>query len=221
MQVESNKYNKLVNKIISIVVLQFVGHLLSSCMVGLMAPSSRGLNHMLHDPGLLQSEPLLPWQATADPCLHRRHSNTKKQVWLSLCVVSGVWCEQGLVWVLQVSLAGMVFYSKYDSAPPIVFLGHLPCPWTWDIFFLVGSNILLSMVLQQQNATLEFLQEKMRARPSTLASCLLGCNLKINRKISVHFQGKPFNITVNQPISQPLMLKKLKLNGSMKTYKTF
>ena len=221
MQVESNKYNKLVNKIISIVVLQFVGHLLSSCMVGLMAPSSRGLNHMLHDPGLLQSEPLLPWQATADPCLHRRHSNTKKQVWLSLCVVSGVWCEQGLVWVLQASLAGMVFYSKYDSAPPIVFLGHLPCPWTWDIYFLVGSNILLSMVLQQQIATLEFLQEKMRARPSTLASCLLGCNLKINRKISVHFQGKPFNITVNQPISQPLMLKKLKLNGSMKTYNTF
>ena len=54
------------------------------------------------------------------------------------------------------------------------------------------------MVLQQQIATLEFLQEKMRARPSTLASCLLGCNLKINRKISVHFQGKPFNITVNQ-----------------------
>ena len=26
----------------------------------------------------------------------------------------------------------------------------------------------------------------------------LGCNLKHDRMISVHFQGKPFNITVNQ-----------------------
>ena len=25
---------------------------------------------------------------------------------------------------------------------------------------------------------------------------VLGCNLKNNRRISVHFQGKPFNITV-------------------------
>ena len=27
---------------------------------------------------------------------------------------------------------------------------------------------------------------------------VLGCNLKNNRRISVHFQGKPFNITVIQ-----------------------
>ena len=45
---------------------------------------------------------------------------------------------------------------------------------------------------------------------------VLGCNLKNNRIISVHFQGKPFSITVIQ-----VMLKKLKLNGSMKIYKTF
>ena len=38
--------------------------------------------------------------------------------------------------------------------------------------------------------------------------------------ISVHFQGKPFNITVIQVyMPQPLMLKKLKLNGSIKTYR--
>ena len=48
---------------------------------------------------------------------------------------------------------------------------------------------------------------------------VLGCNLKNDRMISVHFQGKPFNITVIQVI-QPATLKKLKLNGSMKTYKT-
>ena len=38
--------------------------------------------------------------------------------------------------------------------------------------------------------------------------------------ISVRFQGKPFNITVIHVYVQ-VTLKKLKLNGSMKTYKTF
>ena len=37
--------------------------------------------------------------------------------------------------------------------------------------------------------------------------------------ISIHFQGKPFDITVIQVYA--LTSKKLKLNGSMKTYKTF
>ena len=50
---------------------------------------------------------------------------------------------------------------------------------------------------------------------------VLGCNLKNDRMISVHFQGKPFNITVIQVYAQPVTLKKLKLNGSTKTYKTF
>ena len=31
-----------------------------------------------------------------------------------------------------------------------------------------------------------------------LRNAVLGCNLKNNRMISVHFQGKPFNITVIQ-----------------------
>ena len=50
----------------------------------------------------------------------------------------------------------------------------------------------------------------------------LGCNLKNDRMISVHFQGKPFSITIIQVKSmpQPLMPKKVKLNGSM-IYKTF
>ena len=39
--------------------------------------------------------------------------------------------------------------------------------------------------------------------------------------ISVRFQGKPFNIMVIQAYAQPVMLKKLKLNSFMKTYKTF
>ena len=51
-------------------------------------------------------------------------------------------------------------------------------------------------------------------------NAVLGCTLKSDRMISVRFQGKPFNITVIQVYAQPVTLKKLKLNGSMKTYKT-
>ena len=40
------------------------------------------------------------------------------------------------------------------------------------------------------------------------------CTLKNYTTISIHFQGKPFNITVIQVYAQPLMLKNLKLNGS-------
>ena len=45
--------------------------------------------------------------------------------------------------------------------------------------------------------------------------------LKNNRMISVHFQGKSFTITVIQVYALTSKLRKLKLNGSMKTYKTF
>ena len=52
-------------------------------------------------------------------------------------------------------------------------------------------------------------------------NAVLRCNLKNDRMIFVRFQGKPFNITVPKPMPQPVTLKKLKYNGSMKTYKTF
>ena len=52
-------------------------------------------------------------------------------------------------------------------------------------------------------------------------NAVLGCNLKNDRMISVHFQGKTLSITVIQVYAPTIMLKKLKLNGSMKTYKTF
>ena len=54
-----------------------------------------------------------------------------------------------------------------------------------------------------------------------LQNAVLECNLKNDRMISVHLQGKPFNITVIQVMPQQVMLKKLRLNGIMKTYKTF
>ena len=48
-------------------------------------------------------------------------------------------------------------------------------------------------------------------------NAVLGCNLKYDRMISVHFQGKPFNITVIQVYALIVMLKKL--NGYMKICK--
>ena len=53
-------------------------------------------------------------------------------------------------------------------------------------------------------------------------NAVLRCSLKNDRMISVRLQGKPFNITVIQVCAPTsLTLKKLKLNGSMKTYKAF
>ena len=52
-------------------------------------------------------------------------------------------------------------------------------------------------------------------------NAVLDCNLKSNRMISVCFQGKPFKSQYSKSMPQPVMLKKPKLNGSMKTYKTF
>ena len=50
-------------------------------------------------------------------------------------------------------------------------------------------------------------------------NAVLGCNLKNNRVISVCFQGKPFSVTVIQVYAPTTNAKKL--NGSLKTYKTF
>ena len=61
---------------------------------------------------------------------------------------------------------GMGFDSKHDFPPPTILLGLLLCAWTWDIFFFVGSNIVLSTVVQQRVVILEFLQE-ISAHPST------------------------------------------------------
>ena len=52
-------------------------------------------------------------------------------------------------------------------------------------------------------------------------NAVLGCNLKNDRMISVHFQGKPFNSTVVQVYSLTKLLKNMKVNRFMKTYRTF
>ena len=50
---------------------------------------------------------------------------------------------------------------------------------------------------------------------------VLGCNLKNYRMISVHFQGKSFNITVIQVYAPTNNAEEAEADGSMKTYKTF
>ena len=46
-------------------------------------------------------------------------------------------------------------------------------------------------------------------------------NLKNDRMVSVHFQGKPFNTTVIKVYAPTSNVELLKLNSAMKTYKTF
>ena len=50
---------------------------------------------------------------------------------------------------------------------------------------------------------------------------VLGCNLKNNRMISVHFQGKPFNIIVIQVCAPTANAEETEVEHSMKTYTTF
>ena len=52
-------------------------------------------------------------------------------------------------------------------------------------------------------------------------NAVLEYNLKNDRMISVHFQGKPFTITVIQVYAPNTNAKEAEANSSMKTYKTF
>ena len=54
----------------------------------------------------------------------------------------------------------------------------------------------------------------------TVHYAVLGCNLKNDRMISVHFQGKPFNITVIQVYASTSNAEEAEVEWTMKTYKT-
>ena len=96
---------------------------------------------------------------------------------------------------------------------------------------ILGINELKWMGMGEFNSDDHYIshcgQESLRRNAAAIIinkrvqNAVLGCNLKNDRMISVHFQGKPFNITVIQVYAQLVMLKKLKLNGSRKTSKTF
>ena len=110
-------------------------------------------------------------QATTDTYLCRRHSNIQRKVWLSLCGVFRFWCKQGFVWAPQASQAGVGFDSKCLSPLLSPFWGF-SFALVSGVFFLVGPNILLWMVVQHWVVILEFLLEKMSSNPSTLPSCM-------------------------------------------------
>ena len=52
-------------------------------------------------------------------------------------------------------------------------------------------------------------------------NAVLACNLKNDRMISVHFQGKAFNIMVIQVYALTSNAEEAKAEHSMKTYKGF
>ena len=84
---------------------------------------------MLH-PDLLHLEPLPLWQATADPDLCRRHSNTQRKVWLSLCGVS--WCTRFCLIPLSISGRYGVWFQMW-------FLPLLPSCWGFS--FALGHGV--------------------------------------------------------------------------------
>ena len=51
-------------------------------------------------------------------------------------------------------------------------------------------------------------------------NAVLGCNLKNDRMVSVHFQGRPFNTTVVQVYALTSNAEAAEVESSMKTYKT-
>ena len=66
------------------------------------------------------------------PCLHRRHSNAQKQVWLSLHGVSGSWCSQDFfkpskhLWQVWSLILNMIL--------PII-------PSCWGVSFALGHGV--------------------------------------------------------------------------------
>ena len=83
-----------------ITVFQFVTLLPHDSMVGLMPTYSRRAYATCFASQTLKPEPLSLQQATAKPCLFRKHSNTPRQVWLNLLEItspfSGCWYAQRL-----------------------------------------------------------------------------------------------------------------------------
>ena len=112
---------------------------------GVMAISSKRTSATCSASQVFCSQSPGPHQATADPCIRRRRSKQKGR---SGSVSSGslgpgahkilfepskhLWWVWGLI---------LCFSPSYHL------VGLLLWPWTWGIFFLGGSNILLLMVV--------------------------------------------------------------------------
>ena len=84
----------------------------------------------------------------SDPYLRRRYSNTQRQVWLSLCGVSGSWCTQGLfelsehLWQVRVLILNVIL--------PLL-------PSCWDIYY--NNNMYQASMVAQMVKYLPTMQE--------------------------------------------------------------
>ena len=135
---------------------------------GLSAGWLYGEAHMPWLPGLLQPEPcphsrpLLTCASIGDTQTLRGRSGSVS------CGIPGSWCTQGFICALWASLVGVVFDLNTILLPPphhLVWASPLPLGIGY-FFFLVGSNILLSMVVQLLVAVLAFSQERISTHPS-------------------------------------------------------
>ena len=116
-------------------------------------------------PGLLHPEPLPLWQATADPYLLGRHSKAGLAQFLwGLLMCTGLFEPSEHLWQEWCLILNVVSPLLPSCCNFSFALGHA-------VSFLVRTNILLLMVVQQRVVILEFSQEKMSTRPSTSPSC--------------------------------------------------
>ena len=104
------------------------------------------LCHMLRLPGLLQPEPLSRWQATADPASagdkHKGRSGSVSAGSLGPGVHKVLFEPSKHLWQVRgLFLNGISHLLPSCRASPV--------PLDVGYLFLVGSNILLSMVVQQ------------------------------------------------------------------------
>ena len=146
-------------------------------------------------------------------------SKNNTQLWMWLCDRSKVRCckEQYCIgtWNVRSMNQGKLEVVKQEMTRVNVdILGISKLKWTGMGEFNSGDHYIYYCGQEslERNGVTIMVNKRVQ-------NVVLGCSLKMDRMLSVSFQGKPF--TVSKPMPQPVMLKKLKLNGSMKTYKTF
>ena len=153
-----------------IIVLHFVGCLLSSSSVGLMATCSKrtyapccASQVCCSQSPCVCSRPVLTCASAGDT------QTLKGRCGLFSC---GGHCS--CPWVLcPLSISGgYEVCCQTQFLPSYCLVGASPLPLHTGYLFLVGSNILLLMLVQQLVESLVFLQEKMSTHPFTPPSWL-------------------------------------------------
>ena len=93
-------------------------------------------------------------------------------------------------------------------------LGIMELKWTWMGEFNLDDHYIYNCGQEsfRRNGVAIIVNKSMK--------CSM-CMQSQKWQNDLYFQGKPFNIKVIQVYAPPVMLKKLKSNGSVKTYKTF